>query len=122
MRTFFRIVTTLLALVLVVVIAAVLVATLYFDPNDFKDELADSVHKHTGRTMEISGNIELSFFPWLGIDVGRLDLGNAPGFADPVSKKRLKSTTQFDSTGISGRRMNANTWPMVAFGKLSFTP
>ena len=84
MRTLIRIVTTLLALVLVVLIAAVLVATLYFDPNDFKDELSKTVQKHTGRTLTISGDIELSLFPWLGVDVGRLDLGNAPGFAEPV--------------------------------------
>ncbi len=82
MRTFFRVITTVVALVLVLVIAAVLVVALYFDPNDFKDELAEAVQKETGRTLDISGNIELSLFPWLGVDVGRLEVGNAPGFED----------------------------------------
>ncbi len=43
------------------------------------------------------------------------------GTGTPVSKKALKSTTQFENTGSRGLRLNSNTCPSVAFGKLKFT-
>ncbi len=117
MRTVLRIVTTLVALVLVVVIAAVLILSLYFDPNDYKDQLAEAVQKQTGRRVAIEGDIGLSVFPWLGIDVGRLELGNAPGFEEPVfaSTERvqirvkllplLKKQLQMDTVTLHGLRL-----------------
>ncbi len=117
MRTLLRIVTTLVALVLVVVIAAVLILTLYFDPNDYKDQLAEAVQTQTGRRVAIEGDIGLSVFPWLGIDVGRLELGNAPGFQEPVfaSTERvqirvkllplLKKQIQMDTVTLHGLRL-----------------
>ena len=38
-----------------------------------------------------------------------------------MSKNALKSTTQFENTGRCGLRLNSNTWPSVALGKLKFT-
>lgn len=55
---------------------------LVFDPNDYRDRLAAEVRKQTGRELVISGDIGLSVFPWLGVDVERLRLGDAPGFGD----------------------------------------
>jgi hypothetical protein len=43
------------------------------------------------------------------------------GTTTPVSKKALKSTTQFENTGSCGFRMNWKTCPRLAIGKLKFT-
>lgn len=68
------------ALVLVLFIAAVaFVAT--FDPNDYKDKIASIVQEKTGRSIEFGGPIHLSLFPWLGVSVRDVALGNALGFA-----------------------------------------
>src|SRR5699024_2231405 len=32
--------------------------------------------------VSIPGNIELSVFPWLGVDIGRVKVANAAGFGD----------------------------------------
>jgi AsmA protein len=40
------------------------------------------VEKQTGRQLSIQGPIEKSFFPWLGANIGQLQLSNAPGFGD----------------------------------------
>ena len=73
----------LVALVVVLVITAVIVLPLVIDPNDYKDEIAAAVEKQTGRTLTIDGAIELSVFPWLGLDIGPTQLSNAAGFEPP---------------------------------------
>jgi len=66
---------------LVLLLAAALVAVLLLvDPNDYKDDIAASVHMATGRELTLAGDLELSVFPWLGLSLGETSLGNAPGF------------------------------------------
>ena len=55
---------------------------LFFDANDFREEVAEAVEKRTGRELLIEGDISLSIFPWLAIELGPTTLGNAPGFDD----------------------------------------
>lgn len=69
------------ALVALLVVAAVLFMAL-FDPNDFRDDVADAVQARTGRELVIEGDLDVSLFPWLAIEVGKARLGNATGFGD----------------------------------------
>jgi len=69
------------AFVALLVIAAIMFA-LVFDPNDYKDKISAGVKDATGRDLVIEGELQLSLFPWLAIDIGRMELGNAPGFDD----------------------------------------
>ena len=55
---------------------------LFFDANDFRDDVAATVEEQTGRELVIEGDVSLSLFPWFAIEVGRTTLGNAPGFGD----------------------------------------
>ena len=68
-------------IVAVLVIAAVAISML-FDPNDYKDTITSQVQARTGRTLELDGDLSLSFFPWLGVETGKATFGNAPGFGD----------------------------------------
>lgn len=70
---------TLATLVLIVIIG-LSALVLFVDPNQFKGEIASQVEQQTGRSMEIQGSIKLSVFPWIGLELGRVVLGNAPGF------------------------------------------
>ncbi len=58
--------------VLIVLVIAIVAAT--FDPNKYKPEIAAAVKDKTGRTLAIEGNLGLSFFPSIGIAVGRVSL------------------------------------------------
>lgn len=71
----------IVAIVAVFVIGAVFFM-LFFDANDFREDVADAVEKRTGRELLIEGDISLSLFPWLAIELGPTTLGNAPGFDD----------------------------------------
>lgn len=71
----------LLGLVGLFIVVAVAIVFLV-DPNDYRDRIAEAVKEETGRDLAIEGDLELSFFPWFAISVGRTTLGNAPGFGD----------------------------------------
>jgi AsmA protein len=63
-------------------VLAAIALYLFFDPNDFREEISNSVKNQTGRDLVIEGDISLDLFPWLAIEVGQAHLGNAPGFGD----------------------------------------
>lgn len=80
MSRLLQIILGLFGLLVVLVLAAVIIIPLVVDPNDYRDHIARGVEEDTGRSFEIEGEISLSVFPWLGLEVGRMRLGNPPGF------------------------------------------
>jgi AsmA protein len=72
----------LIALAAALILVLALVLPFIINPNDFKGRIAEAVQENTGRTLSIDGDISLSVFPWLGLDIGPTRLGNAPGFGD----------------------------------------
>lgn len=66
-------------LLAVLILALVLAATL-FDPNDHRARIAELVEQQTGRSLAIDGDLSLRIFPWLAVEVGAVQLGNAEGF------------------------------------------
>lgn len=79
-------ITKILGLLIVALVAVFVVGAvfffLFFDANDFREDIAGAVNKQTGRELVIEGDVSLSLFPWFAIEVGRTTLGNAPGFGD----------------------------------------
>jgi len=67
---------------LVLAIVASILLTLLFDPNDYREDIAAGVAEATGRELVIEGDITLSLFPWLAVEIGSSRLGNAAGFGD----------------------------------------
>jgi AsmA protein len=89
MKIVVKIVLGLLGLLFVSGVALAVFLPLYFDPNDYKGEIAQKVKEQTGREFTLNGDISLSVFPWLGMEIGEASLGNAPGFgAEPFAAVR----------------------------------
>ncbi|MDG2375347.1 MAG: AsmA family protein [Woeseiaceae bacterium] len=74
-----KIILYLLAGVVGIVVIAVISAVLFFDPNNFRDRIQVAVNESTGRDLVI-GDLDLSVFPRLAINIGPSELGNAEGF------------------------------------------
>jgi AsmA protein len=73
------------AIVFVVAIAGVFIAT--FDANQYKQDLAELVRESTGRDLQFHGDVGLTFYPALGMELGALSLSNAAGFGtEPMVK------------------------------------
>jgi len=78
MKKLFKIIIGLLLLI-VLAVAALLIT---FDANNYKDQIIEQAELQTGREFKIDGDIELSVFPWIGLKVEQVMLGNAQGFSD----------------------------------------
>ena len=50
-----------------------------FDPNKHKPEIIKLVKEKTGRTLALDGDISLTFFPRIGVAVGKLSLSEPGG-------------------------------------------
>lgn len=70
----------LLGILVVLIIVAVIVIPLVVDPNDYRDDITQLVEEKTGRKLEINGDLGLSVFPWLALEIGPTTLSNAAGF------------------------------------------
>jgi AsmA protein len=68
-----------LVALLVIVLLAV---RLFVNPNDYKDRIALAVQNSTGRELELPGEIKLSVFPWIALELGPASLGSPPGFGN----------------------------------------
>jgi AsmA protein len=92
--------------VVVVIVVGVLVAVGYlFNPNDYKGQISAAVAKATGRTLTLDGNLALSTFPTIRIQVGSATLSNAQGFGPaPMAK-------------IGGAELRVSLWPLL-FGEV----
>jgi AsmA protein len=70
--------------IIVLIAAGLLAVWLSVNPNDYKARIATAVKESTGRELLLKGDIKLSVFPWVALQLGPASLGNPPGFdAEP---------------------------------------
>ncbi len=74
---------------------------LFFDPNDYREDIESAVRESTGRELAIEGDIALRLFPWLAVEVGRTTLGNAPGFGEAPFAE------------VESARLSVRLWPLI---------
>lgn len=74
-----KIIAALFGLLILLLAAAIVALPFLFDPNDFRGKLGEAVKRETGREFSV-GEIRLSVFPWLRVEIDDARLGNAPGF------------------------------------------
>jgi len=70
--------------VVALVVVLLLCVWLFVNPNSYKGRIAREVKTATGRELALPGDIKLSVFPWIALELGPASLGNPPGFgAEP---------------------------------------
>ncbi len=107
--------------IIILLIAALAALPFIIDPNDYKDEIAAQVEKATGRNLTLQGDIGLSVFPWIALELGPLSLSNANGFeaesfaSVQAAKVRiklmplLKKELEMDTIVLDGLLLNLET-------------
>ncbi|WP_028118031.1 AsmA family protein [Ferrimonas senticii] len=73
----------LLLSLLLLVVAGIAYVTLLLDLNQFKPTIAAKVEQASGRQLTIDGDIGLSFYPTLGLELQGVALSNIPGESLP---------------------------------------
>lgn len=80
MKKALKITGIVVGILVLLVIALAVTLPFLINPNRFKDDIAHLVKDKTGRELVIQGDIKFSVFPWLGMQIGPLELSNAKGF------------------------------------------
>tara|TARA_R110001583_G_scaffold173287_1_gene327268 strand:- start:115529 stop:117970 length:2442 start_codon:yes stop_codon:yes gene_type:complete len=113
-----RILFKLIIFIVILVIAGLIALPFIVDPNDYKQEISSQVEKATGRTLTLEGDIKLSVFPWIALELGPLSLSNATGFkSDSFAKVQaaeiriklmplLKKQLEMDTVILDGLVLN----------------
>ena len=113
-----RILFKFIIFIIILVIAGLIALPFIVDPNDYKQEISSQVEKATGRTLTLDGDIKLSVFPWIALELGPLSLSNAAGFkADSFAKVQtteiriklmplLKKQLEMDTIILDGLALN----------------
>jgi len=113
-----RILFKLIIFIVIFVIAGLVALPFIVDPNDYKQEISSQVEKATGRNLILDGDIKLSVFPWIALELGPLSLSNAVGFkADSFAKVQaaqiriklmplLKKQLEMDTIILDGLVLN----------------
>jgi AsmA protein len=66
----------------VLVIATLLIAPAFIDIQDYKPEIEKLITEKTGRPFTVGDDLSLSLFPWAGVSLSDVRLGNLAGFAE----------------------------------------
>lgn len=118
MNKILKLLAILFGSIVAVVIAAAIALPLLFDPNDFKQEITQLVKDETGRELVIQDDIKLSVFPWLGVELGSVQLSNAKGFGKaPFATVKqagvrvkllplLRKEVEMDTVTLDGLQLN----------------
>ena len=100
----------ILFLGLVVVVGLGIVSLVYLvDWNDQKQRIQSLVKTHTGRDLEIAGDLSPSVFPWAGISVGGITLSNAQGFGDEPFARIGSADVKVELLPLLRRTVNIRT-------------
>ncbi|MGD9107730.1 MAG: AsmA family protein [Gammaproteobacteria bacterium] len=82
MKKSFKIFGIILSIIILLMIIGGFLVFKFVDLNTFKPVIVAQVKKITGRTLTVSGDINWSFYPVLGVDFKNATLSNLPGFGD----------------------------------------
>lgn len=66
--------------------------TATFNPNDYTEKIILAVKENNDRTLRIEGNIELSFFPNVGAELGELSLSEVGSNKEFVSIEKMRAS------------------------------
>ena len=106
----------LLVIIGTVLLGAVLLGVLismFFDPNDYREEIAAAVTAQTGRELVIDGDLELGVAPCCSVQIGRAALGNPVGFEEA-------NLLQVDEVAVSLKLIPLIFRQQIEMGQISF--
>ncbi len=95
--------------IVVLIVSAAILLPLVIDPNDQKPAIVAQVKERTGRDLRIDGDIELSVFPWIGVELGKVALGNAAGFDNPVFASTDRISIRVKLLPLLSKRLEMGT-------------
>lgn len=109
MKAFFKIIGIIALVVVVLVIGAAVALPMLINPEDIKKEVTVKVKEETGRELKIAGDVGFTVFPWLGLEMGRVEFGNPPGFQSPLFAATEKVGIRVKLMPLLDRKLEMDT-------------
>jgi AsmA protein len=75
-----KLILSILAGFVAIVVIALIALVMFFDPNRYKPEIEQIVQEKTHRQLTLAGDLKLSVFPWIAIQMGPAQLAEREGF------------------------------------------
>ena len=66
---------------IVLLVGGLFLAVNLLDLNDYKDRIQTVASDQIGRDVNIEGDLGVSFFPWVGVTLGKISVNNSEGFS-----------------------------------------
>ena len=81
----------------VIIIAALLMIPFFVDLEQYRPQIESRISEITERPFTLGGDIRLSLFPWAGLSLSDIRMGNPPGFetTDFLSVKSFEVRVDF---------------------------
>ena len=86
---------------LLVVIAVMVIAVAVFDPDDYREVIAELVYDQTGRTLEIEAGLAINVLPCCSVSLNETRLSNPEGFSE----------TEF--ARVASVKLGLQLWPLI---------
>ena len=109
LKKVFKIIAAVASLVVALLLLVILVVPLVFNPNDYKAEIEQWVKAESGRDLTIKDDIEWSIFPWFGLSLGEVVLGNAAGFDAPYFARIQRAEVKIRLLPLLSQQLEAGT-------------
>jgi AsmA protein len=106
MSRIFKVLGLVVGAVAALVVIAVVLIVMFFDPNDYRDEIVAAVGDATGREFTLEGDLELAVFPRIRIAMGPASLSNAPGFGTAPFARIDGAELQVEVLPLLSRRVS----------------
>ncbi len=108
MKILKRVIIGLISLIVVAfVVLAIFISTL--DLNAYKEEIQKITREQTGRDLAINGELDASFFPWIGISIGQVELSNAEGFGEQPFARMDAAKVKVEVLPLLRRQINVDS-------------
>ena len=101
MKSIAKFIVGAIVVLLLAVVALMFIAVFVFDPDDYREVVAELVHDQTGRTLEIDGGLAINVLPCCSVSLKETRLSNPPGF-DEVEFARVESV-----------ELGLQLWPLI---------
>ena len=100
MKRIFKIIISILvvAVLFIGVITGIFLA--FFDANEYKQQASDLVREQTGRELKFYGDVSLTVFPVLGMELGAMSFSNAEAFGATDMIKVNKASISVDVASL----------------------
>jgi AsmA protein len=87
---------------LLLVVAALLIVPKFVNLQKYKPHIEKKVSEALGRPFSMGGDLHLSLFPWAGVALSDLHVGNPPGF------------TEKDFLSVRSFEVRVKLWPLLS--------